>query len=240
MPQAGERSASEILGRLKSLRLVLCRMQLELHLTKGAPRDRLRVASDQLNVDARAAAVPTPREQSLLDRPFGEWTLDEIAQLAWRNEAAVALLWALGLLAEMPPYTAPVPAKTVMDHLDRLKRTDGAPQLRERTLREDALELATFWNWRARTEQFRRSGMPAPPGDTYDATIQRAIRSIVDAGLIRQENVGEGDVMIVDVRYANVDGGTFLQLACIAFERQLALEWVNDATKDWDTLVPST
>jgi hypothetical protein len=232
-----ERSASEVLGRLHSLRFVLWRTQLELHLTRGAPRERLKASSDQLDFEARSGS-PSPRERNLLDRPFGEWTRDEIAELVWRNEAAVALLWALGVVAEMPTYTSLVPAQMVKDQLDKLMRTVETPQLREPKLRDDAHEVATFWNWRARTEQFRRSGMAAPLGDTYDATVERATRSMVNAGLIK--NVGEGDVLIGNVRYADVDSGTLLQLACVAFERHRALEWLNDATQDWDTLIPST
>lgn len=216
-------------------------MQFELHLTKGAPRDRLEAASDQLNAEARAGTTPlSPREQSLLDRPFGGWTLDEGAEIAWRNEAAIALLWTLGLVVDMPPYTSPVPAQTVMNYLDRLKRTDGGAQLLERALRDRARELATFWSWRARTEHFRRSGMRPPPGDTYDATIERATHAMVNTGLIPPERIASGDVTIGHVRYVDVDGGTLLQLSCIAFERHRALEWVDDSNTDWDTLIPST
>ncbi len=226
-----------------ALRALLWRTQLELHLSRAAAqRAMIEQHNAHLTAWMRAAAVPSsPRETELLARPLGGWTQDEIAETVWRNDAAAPLLWLLEQAPWIPPYTVVVPASAVMARMDQLVHLRDLPTSRHESDISHALELALLWNWRARTEAFRRQGIPAPAGDSYEAAIERATRAAIDSNLVAAEDVADGDLLVgAGTRYSAADDARRLQLACVAHERHWALTWFADPATAWDSVNPAT
>lgn len=232
------RSANDVVGRVMGLRAIMWRAQFELAARSAdRPRD-LELRNERHNLWVSTSQVPvSPRERQLLDRGLGTWSMAEIGELVWRNQAAFALLWALGH-AEMPPYTTIVSANIVFEHVERMFARI-APQLRSAVEIDRAIELAELWNWRGRTETLRRRGVPPPPADSYEATVARAMRSAVEAQLVDAADVADGDLLVGDMRYATLDHKTFIEVSCIAHERHWALHWLVD-TAAWDDAMPAT
>ncbi len=235
------RQPQQVVDRLLALRALLWRAQLESHaFTNSAPRGELEERCAHLNgwIEASRIAL-SDRERELLGRDLGAWAPAEIGELVWRNEAAVPLLWALEIAPSIPPFTQPVPAAAVMPRIESLLATADAPRLRSLDEIDRARELALFWNWRARTETFRRRGMPAPPGDSFASTIARAATAVVDSGLVDPGEIAHGDVIVDGAPYSALDAIAFRDLACIAHERHWALSWLTEDA-DWDGVHPAT
>ena len=228
------RRASDVHGRVLALRAILWRTQFEIRAQQGAPRAKLELDAERMNLWVATSQVPvSPLEREMLDRPFGGWQMPELAALAWRMEAAIALLWCLAQL-EMPPYTEAVPPNIAFDYLERAAVL-VTPSLRPELDVARETELASLWNWRARTETLRRQGMQPPPGDSFDATIARATRSASDMGLVTAND----DLVVDGSRYADVAHERFVELSCIALERHWALAWLGNNTA-WDLANPPT
>lgn len=227
-----------------ALRALLWRTQFELHLSRAAA-DRLDIESRNAELTSwiKAASIPfSPKERALLDRELGGWSTDEIAEMVWRNEAAAPLLWYLELVPQVPPYFVVVPAAAVMERIEQLPNmTLDMPKTRSREELENALELASLWNWRARCEALRRSGAQAPEGDTYEGVIAQATNSAIDIKLVEKTFVLDGDLLVTaDTKYGDVDADQQRTLACIAHERHWALAWIADGSTSWDTVNPAT
>jgi hypothetical protein len=238
------RDPREVFGRLMALRAVLWRTQFELHLGRAASdRQELEARHADLVAWMAAAQIPlSPRERALLDRPLGSWTPDEVSELVWRNEAAAVLLWYLDLVPTIPPYGVPVPAAAVMERVEQLPRLGSdAPPARPASELAAALELASLWNWRARTERFKREGTRPPPGDSYEEAVARATQSAIESKLVDRSHVTGGDLLVgPSTPYAAADDSQQRTLACIAHERHWALTWLDDSSTAWDSVNPST
>lgn len=233
------RAPASVLGRLACLGAVIGSAHLEVYVRDGLARDVAEPRRAQVMAwFARQHALPTPREAALLARPFCAGPVDEIAHVFWGLEAAAALLWSLQRLEPLPPYT------TAADGNDVLARIFSAPPTQPAELRDsraigDQRELAQFWHWRARTEAHRRRGMPAPPGDSYPATVARAVASMRSSGKLDALATVEDDVAVDGTPYAEASPERSAQLLAIAEHRHRALAWlVSDA--DWDDVDTST
>lgn len=56
-------------------------------------------------------------ERTLLEKPPGAWSMQEIADGQWRAEALEVLLWALKQTRDFPPYDKQTPIASVMNSL---------------------------------------------------------------------------------------------------------------------------
>ncbi len=229
-----------------ALRALLWRTQFELHLSRAAAdRPDIEKRHTELTTWIATASIPfSPKERALIDRELGSWTTHEVAEMVWRNEAAAPLLWYLTLVPQVPPYFVVVPAAAVMERIEQLPRlaeSSNMPITRSRDELKTALELASLWNWRARCEALRRSGAPAPEGDTYEGVIAQATASAIDIKLVEKKFVLGGDLLVTaDTKYGAVDADQQRTLACIAHERHWALTWIADGSTEWDSVNPAT
>ena len=128
-----------------------------------------------------------------------------------------------------------------LEQLPQLAAMGDAPPLRPESELEAARSLAALWNWRARTEAMRVAGVEPPPGDSFDATIARAVSAGLEGKTISAADVHEGDLAIGPaIRYATAPIEVLRKLACVAHERHWTLSWIADASTDWDTVNPAT
>lgn len=235
------RNARDVFDRLMALRALLWRTHLEMYLGRGIPRIEVEPQHDKLARWMETANLPlSPREQALIGRPLGAWIEIEVAELVWRYEAAAVLLWALGAVPTIPPYTMVIPAAAVMEQIEHLARRADIPPLRAKEEIDDALTRAEMWHWRARTELLWMRGMQPPLGDSFEATIARAARGAIDDGLIGVADVVDGDFAVDGVAYAKAQQGVKMQLGCVSYERHWALAWIDDEDSEWDTVNPPT
>jgi hypothetical protein len=161
-------TAEEAAQRLVILKYVAVRA------ITAAPRDILHIMLKQLAADARedfTRYAETEREEfwqgllegglqgslSAWEQQFASTTLitmthEEQVDASWLVESIQTLMWALGLLSQLPPYD------TQADHdlLKSIPSADVAGFIRSQYLRPDAeidraRGTAELWHWRART-----------------------------------------------------------------------------------------
>jgi hypothetical protein len=235
------RKAQDVFDRLRALRMFLVRAHFELFLTRGRPRSEVEAENEELmrQIEAKKIAF-SPIERTMISLPLGQWRDVEVAQVFWRYDSAAALLWALGALPAMPPYTVAIPPATVRDEIDALMKRDGSPTLRPESELHAALGDAETWHWRARTELLQRRGMQPPPGETFAGAIAQTTQRALELGHMTAAEVIDGDFAVDGIPYAKATAEVKMNLGCIAFERHWALTWVVDYKTEWDTVNPST
>ncbi|QDV21107.1 hypothetical protein Pan153_57890 [Gimesia panareensis] len=174
-------------------------------------------------------------ELELHNQPLGEWEYGTIFETFWRIEALKALLWSIGLIEEMPSYFAvgnPNAAYSLVPINQPPEEFLGKAKLRSEDVIKAERHQAQFLNWRARTEVLRLQGVAPPPGDSYEATVRRALHGIEQEGInVDHDGV---DLLIDGQRLIDLEGETKGDIASICYERQLALEWVCADEADWD------
>ncbi|QDT24020.1 hypothetical protein HG66A1_58460 [Gimesia chilikensis] len=174
-------------------------------------------------------------ELKLHDQPLGDWDRSAIFETFWRVEALKALLWSIGVIEEMPSYYDVGNPNEIYSMVPINQPIEGfldSAAIRGKETLDAELHQAQFLNWRARTEVMRLQGMEPPPGDSYAATVSRALDGIEQEG-INVEHDGV-DLLIDGQRLVDLDGETKGNFASICYERHLALEWICADGTDWD------
>lgn len=115
-------AAAEVARRALALGALWLRSQIEVEavLEESRPWSEAEAERTILLAWLRSSGVYgdlTLEELPLLEAPVGSLTHDALVDSTWRVEAAVPLLWSLGLLEEMPPYDEEVHAEEIVDLL---------------------------------------------------------------------------------------------------------------------------
>jgi hypothetical protein len=170
----------------------------------------------------------TPGEQEFADVTFADTTPQQRADALWSAESAGVLMWALGLIASMPPYD------TQFD-LALLKPfpQEGAPSLVEPAMFRPQVDIARargvaeLWHWRARTTQLQREH-----GWSYRIEADRTLDDIVRSTAREAHKQGdipspiEDDFPAHKKAYRNLTDDEWSQMMSIAVERHRALNWL--------------
>lgn len=175
------------------------------------------------------------REQDLLKRPLGTWSERLVIHTGWRVESLGVILWALGILDEIPPFDTQFDPDIVMRPLDLL--TPTIDFIWCATLRPPA-ELATWrdiaelWNWRSRVSELERMGVKPQQGVTF--------RDIIRATAEKAQRLGGFDYLQSDDfpafgrAYAQLDAEEYDLISSIANERYFALNWLCELSSTWE------
>jgi len=170
---------------------------------------------EQRERDFMQSAPTAATQQSLLD-------------ITWLAESAVCLLWALGYVAELPPY----------DQEADPKEMKALPQQTLKLLVENATllpadgimkqrNLAELWHWRSRTRQLQESGKTPdelPKGWTIDQIIQTVATKAAENGSF-PALIGN-DFPALGKPYRELTPDEFSRLTSIAMERHRAFNWL--------------
>ena len=180
------------------------------------------------------------RERTLLEKPVGTWSKQEIADGQWRAEAIGVLLWALKPKSDLPSYDKQRSSTDVMDALP--PPPSSARFVREAQLRSadeiiGARKVAELWLWRARTTQLQRTGVAAPEGWTFEKIIAMTAEK---AGGDRLFVPIDHDFPAFNQAYSKLSEEQWHTMHSIAQERLYALNWLCKYAEDWDAVPTGT
>ena len=107
-------------------------------------------------------------ERQFFDTPVQNLTSQQVINASWRAEALHMLMWALGLIPELPSWdhragleiTKLVPGGNVEDFIK-------SARLRDEKEIDNARKIAELWNWRSRTRQLIQQGYPFQPNEPF-------------------------------------------------------------------------
>lgn len=180
------------------------------------------------------------KERSLMDKPLGAWTQQELIDAHWRTEALGVIEWALGIQQTLPPYDQPFDSAVVVRELGVLSSTTAfLAKARLRTVDEiaKARSVAELWLWRARTTQLQKKGTPPPPDATFEEIIAITAKLAGEEGLftpIQQDFPAFGKA------YSALTDDEWSLMGSIARERLYALNWLCGYATDWDSIRTDT
>lgn len=241
----GRPSPLEVAGRAIVLKHVI------VWALTAPPRDMLETMTSewpQAEHDAFATESKEMREQfwsrlGTLEQALSPWelelsrstilTMTESQQIdaSWRVEAFQVLLWALGLIDELPGYDEQADhdlLKTFPPAEDYL----GQATLIESERIERARDLAELWHWRARTRQLQEAENPFPEGPemaaagfhSYDDVARAAAKSARERGDL-DELMGD-DFVAFRKPYRELSPEEASIVGSITMERHFALNWL--------------
>jgi hypothetical protein len=156
------------------------------------------------------------------------------AEATWSGEALGTLRWALGLVAELPPYDEP------FDHEAEARAdTTAAAQLRPFDEVDAARRTAKLWHWRGRTALLHAEGrLPLPERwASVDQLVAVAAMRGHEEGLLPAPL--RGDLPAFGRAYRQLDADERSLALSIAAERHYALEWLC-GTSAWDEVRTDT
>ncbi len=173
----------------------------------------------------------TDREQAFLTSDPLNLDPEEQIALSWRIEAAQVLLWALGLLDELPAY-GPMAEHEIFQSVPDYswKLIYNGPQLRSPKEILAARDTAELWHWRARTRQLSDSTPELPPEilqagyATYDDIVRETARSAHEQNVIPE--LIEEDFAVEEKAYRDLEEDLADQVHSIIMERHFALNWL--------------
>jgi len=173
----------------------------------------------------------TPGERELARTTIVTMTDRQQADASWRIEALQALMWALGMLSQLPPYD------TMADH-ELLERVPVRPpadfwrgaQLRPQSEIERARDAAELWHWRSRTRRLIEAGDRLPEGvraagfGSHDEIVRFTARRAQEDGSI--PTCLDDDFPAKGKAYRDLTEEEWREVTSIAAERHLALNWL--------------
>lgn len=185
----------------------------------------------------------SPREQEHAQSTMATMTAQQQVDASWRMEAAQTLMWALGMLPELPPYD------TMAGH-DLLKQIPSrdvtafiqSARLREQTEIDRARDTAELWHWRSRTPELIERGDAFPDDEkmkaagfrSYDDIVRFSARKAAEEGTI-PPCVGD-DFPAKGKAYRDLSEDEWSEIRSITVERHFALNWLCGHAPDnkWD------
>jgi hypothetical protein len=175
----------------------------------------------------------SPREQAHAESTIATITERQQVDASWRMEAVQTLMWALGMLPDLPPYDT-------MASLDLLKQIPSrdvavfiqSARLRDQAELDQARNTAEFWHWRSRTRELIERGdalpddpkMKAAGFHSYDDIVRFSARNGAQEGTI-PPCVAE-DFPAKGKAYRDLTELEWSEVRSITSERHFALNWL--------------
>ncbi len=185
----------------------------------------------------------SPREQMHAQSTMETMTQQQQVEASWRIEAAQTLMWALGMLPELPPYDT----KATHELLKQIPSSDATAFIRSAKLREQseidrARDTVELWHWRSRTREIIERGdafpadakMKAAGFQTYDDIVRFSARNAAQQGTIPP--CVNDDFPAKGKAYRDLTGEDWSAVRSITSERHFALNWLCGYAPDnkWD------
>ncbi|HVP10834.1 MAG TPA: DUF4272 domain-containing protein [Phycisphaerae bacterium] len=175
----------------------------------------------------------SPKEQAFAQSTLVTMTEQEQIDASWRTEAAQTLMWALGMIAELPPYDTGASE----DLLKQVPSSDIAAFVRSVQLRaqaevDRARDVAEFWHWRSRTRELIERGdrFPADPKmkvagfHSFEDILRFSAREGAKKGTIPA--CAEDDFPAKGKAYRDLSVEEWAEVRSITVERHFTLNWL--------------
>ena len=159
------------------------------------------------------------QERALIDLPLDEWSDAQRAAASGRAESLGVLLWALGVLDELPPWDEPFDAADEAPLGETIEELLERAEPRPADELERARDIADLWHWRA-----------TAAGRDLDV-VGGTARAAYDAGDIPEPL--SGDFSAFGKAYRELEPVEAELARAIAAERREALAWLTGQGGDW-------
>jgi hypothetical protein len=152
-------------------------------------------------------------------------------------EGAVALLWALGYLEEMPAYDWRPDLPPIAQHVPVMGDATGFVEqasLRSRVEIEKARTLAEIWHWRADTTRIL---MERPNEASVSNWYRREVLALTAQWAAEGSDASaliEGDMPAFGKSYAALTEDEWWHCYMLAIERHRAVNWLCGYDEAWD------
>jgi hypothetical protein len=183
------------------------------------------------------------REQAHAQSTLANMTERQQIDACWRLEAAQTLMWALGLLPELPPYDT----IASQDLLQRIPSRDVAAFIKSARLRaqadlDRARDTAEFWHWRSRTRELIERGDTFPASENMQSAGFRSYDDIIRFSARNGAKEGTIPPCIADdfpakgKAYRDLTPEEWSEVRSITSERHHALNWLcgHAPNRKWD------
>jgi len=175
-------------------------------------------------------------ETSLLERELSKTTAltmthQQQVNASWRIEAAQTLMWALGLLADLPPYGTQAGHELLAAIPSQDAKFVKSARLHPQETIDKARDLAEFWHWRSRTRQLIEEGRALNPDpkmraagfETFDDIVRFSANASHEKGEL---DVIDGDFAVGGKAYRDLSAEEWDEVRSITVERHFALNWL--------------
>jgi hypothetical protein len=176
-------------------------------------------------------------------------TQQQHVNASWRLEAVQVLLWALGVIDNLPPYDEQ--AETALLQrvpMDDVQRFVSSAELRERSEIESARELAELWHWRSRTRTLIERGDLLEPNEellgegirTYDDIVRKTAKLATAQGDLAA--MIDEDFPVRGAAYRDASNDFWSEVTSITIERHHTLNWLCGFSEgnSWDDVPTDT
>ncbi len=175
----------------------------------------------------------SPSERRYAGMPKTQMTNQQWLDACWRLESAQVLMWALGLLSEMPTYDtqADLEELKAVPH-ERLGWFIKSAQLRHEDQVDRARNLAELWHWRSRTRQLIEQGKEFEESEEMEALGVQSFDDIVKLAAGKAYEIGDvgylidSDFAVKGKAYRDLTDEEWSEVRSITTERHFALNWL--------------
>jgi hypothetical protein len=175
----------------------------------------------------------SPRERAHSQSTMATMTGQQQVDASWRMEAAQTIMWALGMLPELPPYDGmaghdllkEIPSRDVVTFIQ-------SARLRDQAVLDQARDTAEFWHWRSRTRELIERGDAFPDDENMKAAGFRSYDDIVRFSARNAAQEGMLPPCIADdfpakgKAYRDLTEEEWSEVRSITAERHFALNWL--------------
>ncbi|MEP0845715.1 MAG: DUF4272 domain-containing protein [Phycisphaerae bacterium] len=175
----------------------------------------------------------SPKEKAILRSTWLTMTNQQRIDASWRLESAQVLMWALGMLPNLPAYDAAAEPDILKQvPFDDLPALVQSAAMRSAAEIDAARDVAELWHWRSRTreliergERFRATPELIAAGiGSFDDIIRVTAKTAAAEGLFPA--CIEDDFPICGKAYRDLAEAEWSNVRSITAERHFALNWL--------------
>ena len=208
-------------------------------LRESSERDRKKSMSEwdeKRNLQCAALRVSglwdamTEDEQQFISLPAYKLDQELYHKIEWQVESAVVLLWALGMLYDLPPYDTESDPKIIVkipsDH-DHTQQLITKAKLLQEVEIDNARDTAELWHWRSCTRELEKQGTTPPKKSrftTMDEIIRYSASKHSEEG--RFPPLVDGDFPAFGKAYRNLTEKEWTIVRSISIERHRTFNWL--------------
>lgn len=192
--------------------------------------------------EARLWPQLSPTELKLAQTTMVTMSHQQQVDASWRLESAQVLMWALGLIGELPAYDT----RAEHDLLKQIPADDisgfvSSAHLRTTAEIDQARDDAELWHWRSRTRQLIEEGQVLSADNKFKAAGITSFDDVVlfTAGKLAEEGripTIADDFAARGKAYRKLSDEEWSEVRSITIERHFALNWLCGfaPNNEWD------